>query len=152
MLATRVNDIETEDTAALSFEMASGALVTSSVTLGGAQDHSRLRLVFQNLTAESSTQAYAPASGDWHFAARGAVSQAKIDAVTSESSQLHEGFAGYLEDVAKALNGAPSGAVTLADGRASIELITAIYAAARTGQRIALPLSSDHALYEGWMP
>jgi len=47
--ATRVNPIETEDCAALSITMESGALVTSSVTLGAADDTSRLRLIYEGL-------------------------------------------------------------------------------------------------------
>jgi hypothetical protein len=42
--------------------------------------------------------------------------------------------------------------VTLADARASIELITALYCAARTRQPVSLPLAADHPLYGGWRP
>ena len=52
-LTTRVNDIEVEDCAALSIEMENGTLVTSSITLGAANDTSRLRFCFEGLTAES---------------------------------------------------------------------------------------------------
>ena len=52
---TRVNDIETEDCAALIFQMASGALATSSVTLGAGDDTTRLRFCFEGVTAESGT-------------------------------------------------------------------------------------------------
>jgi hypothetical protein len=41
---------------------------------------------------------------------------------------------------------------TFADGAASIELVTAIYASARTGVRTTLPLSKDHAFFNGWLP
>ncbi len=56
--ATRVNDIETEDCAALSLELESGALATLSVTLGSEEDMSRLRLCFAGLTAESNRSPY----------------------------------------------------------------------------------------------
>jgi hypothetical protein len=49
-LSTRVNDIEVEDCAALSLEMSNGALVTSSITLGAAEDVSRIKICFSNLT------------------------------------------------------------------------------------------------------
>ena len=42
-LSTRVNPIETEDCAAIILEMASGALVTASVTLGAAEEVSKFR-------------------------------------------------------------------------------------------------------------
>lgn len=82
-LGTRVNTIEVEDCAALAIRMASGALVTSSVTLGAADDSSRLRLVFEGLTAQSDTAAYAPCAKGWTFAARAPFEQAAIDAVLS---------------------------------------------------------------------
>ena len=50
-LATRVNPIETEDCAAIVLEMACGALVTSSVTLGAAEELSKFRFCFADLTA-----------------------------------------------------------------------------------------------------
>ena len=73
-VATRVNPIETEDCAAVCLEMASGALVTSSVTLGAAEELSKLRFCFAELTAENAgVPPYRPAEGDWRFvAARGA--------------------------------------------------------------------------------
>lgn len=151
-LATRANEIETEDTAALAFEMESGALVTSSVTLGASGDHSRLRFMFEHLTAESGTAPYAPGDQGWQFRARGMADQAQIDAVLVEHELPLPGFAGYLAQIARALNGHPNEAVRLGDGRRSIELITAIYGAARIGRRVALPLATDHPLYGGWLP
>jgi Predicted dehydrogenases and related proteins len=52
-LTTRVNNIEVEDCAALSIEMENGTLVTSSITLGAANDISRLKFCFEGLTAET---------------------------------------------------------------------------------------------------
>lgn len=42
--------------------------------------------------------------------------------------------------------------VTLADARAAIELITALYHSARTRRPVSLPLAPDHPLYGGWQP
>jgi len=69
-LATRVNEIETEDCAALSIRMQNGALVTSSITLGAAEDSTRMRFVFRGLTAESGRLPYAPAEDTWTLTAR----------------------------------------------------------------------------------
>ena len=60
LTTTRVNEIETEDCASISFAMTSGALATSSITLGAATDETRLRFVFERLTATSGTAPYAP--------------------------------------------------------------------------------------------
>ncbi|HET6468355.1 MAG TPA: Gfo/Idh/MocA family oxidoreductase, partial [Geminicoccaceae bacterium] len=63
--AVRVNRIETEDCAAVLFEMQSGALVTSSVTLGSADEISRFRFCFEEVTAQSGLAPYTPASDPW---------------------------------------------------------------------------------------
>ncbi|MBV6656552.1 MAG: Gfo/Idh/MocA family oxidoreductase [Devosiaceae bacterium] len=150
--ATRVNAIEVEDCAALLFEMQSGALVTSSVTLGAGFDETRLRFCFEGLTATSGTEPYAPGAGQWQFVARAPTTQDAIDTMLASLTPERSGYAGFFEAVAQALDGHPGRDVTLADGRRSIELVTAVYHAARTGTRVPLPLGKDHALYEGWQP
>ncbi|QBF34322.1 Gfo/Idh/MocA family protein [Thalassococcus sp. S3] len=152
-LATRVNPIETEDTAALIFELEGGALATSSVTLGAASDQTRIRFVYECLTATSGTLPYAPSEGGWSFIARAPSDQAEVDACLASAADEKPGFDGFLTEVAKALNGDPAHrAVSLADGRASIELVTAIYSAAQSARRTTLPLSADHPMRMGWRP
>jgi len=151
-LATRVNPIETEDCAAIALRFANGALATSSVTLGAASDISRLRLVFEHLTAESGDVPYAPATGTWRFSARDPGRQAQVDAVLAELPPTRSGFAGYFDAIADALAGQPGREVTLADGRASIALVTAVYLAARDAKEVALPLPDASEFYASWMP
>lgn len=152
MTKTRVNPIEVEDCAAISFEMESGALATSSITLGAGDDTSRLRFCFEGFTATSGTEPYAPGEGEWTFTAREPTKQAQIDTVLGSLSPEHQGYAGFFEAIASALDGHPGREVTLADGRRSIELVTAVYQAARTGKRVALPIGKEAALYAGWQP
>ena len=150
-LATRANPIETEDTAGLVFELENGALATSSITLGAAQDETRLRFVYENLTATSGNNPYAPAQEQWTFEARNPVDQAKIDRVVHAAS-ARGGFAGAFDAIAAALMGAPGKAVGFEDAARSIDLIAASYHAARTGQKVALPILRTHPLYSGWQP
>ena len=85
-LTTRVNDIEVEDCAALSIEMDNGALVTSSITLGAANDTSRLKFCFNGITAESAAspdKPYNPADDEWKFLARDPVTQNQIEEILS---------------------------------------------------------------------
>ncbi|MCJ7874614.1 Gfo/Idh/MocA family oxidoreductase [Phaeobacter sp. J2-8] len=149
---TRVNPIETEDCAALSFRMQNGALATSSVTLGAGDDTTRLRFCFAGLTAESGTSAYKPAQDIWTFTARAPVTQDQVDKVLSDVREGPSGFAGFLAAIANALQGDGAGAVTLAEGRSSIELVSAIYASARNQEVIRLPLDKSFDGYTGWMP
>ena len=106
---TRINDIETEDCASINFEMASGALVTSSLTLGAANNETRMKFVFEKLTKELYIR---------------------------PSTNALEGF---LNNVALDLTGHENQAVTLEDGALSISLATAIYHSARTGTQVSLP-------------
>ncbi len=150
--ATRVNDIEVEDCASISFQMESGALATSSITLGAGDDTSRLRFMFEGFTATSGTEPYAPGEDEWTFTARAPTEQAQIDAVLANLKPAHQGYAGFFAAIASALDGNPGREVTLADGRRSIELVTAVYQAARDGKRVALPLGKEAAYYKGWQP
>lgn len=152
MTTTRVNPIETEDCAALTFQMSNGALCTSSITLGAAFDETRIRLVFENLSATSGTTPYAPGSDPWVFTARNPEQQPVINAALAAIPPEPVGFVGFLADIAKSLAGQANRAVTLQDGRASIALVTAIYHATRSGERVELPLIPAHPLYAGWQP
>lgn len=146
-LATRVNTIETEDCAAISFTLDSGALVTSSASLGAGDDTSRIRIMFEGFTVESGLSPYAPAAAPWTITPR-AVSQDRIDAALAGLVAPPLGFEGFLQAIATGRD-----AVTLAHGRASVELVTALYMSARNGgQTVRLPVSRDHPLYAGWRP
>jgi len=151
-LATRVNDIEVEDCAALVITMESGAPVTSSVTLGASGNTSRLRLMFEGFTVESDHAPYAPAASPWHFVARSPATQKDVDQVLAGVEPVQPGYAGMFAAVADALAGRGGREVSLADGRRSLEFVTAIYHAGRTGMPETLPLDSLHPLYGGWIP
>lgn len=151
-VATRVNEIEVEDCAALSVRMASGAVITSSVTLGCAENISRMRLMFEGFTVESDHAPYSLAAKDWRFIARAPTTQAQIDAVLEGVGQVPIGYAGMFTALADALDGNPGREVTLEDGRRSLEFVTAVYASARSGLPVDLPIGSDHPLYGGWQP
>ncbi len=151
-LATRVNDIEVEDCAALSLRMKSGALVTSSITLGAANDTSRLRFCFEGLTAESGTNPYAPADDQWSFIAREPFNQTNIDQELASITKPPSGYVGFFTAIADALDGKNGHEVTLADGRRSLEFVSAVYASARAQQPVELPLTANHPSYGGWGP
>jgi len=150
--ATNVNDIEVEDCAALSIRLASGALVSSSVTLGAADDTSRLRLLFEGFTVESDHAPYAPAAKAWTFNARSPNDQNEVDNVLKSVEAPLSGFAGLLGAIAAQLDGDTSRAVTIEDGRRSIEFVTAAYHSARTRTAVSLPITPDNPLYAGWRP
>ncbi|MDH7803884.1 MULTISPECIES: Gfo/Idh/MocA family protein [unclassified Rhizobium] len=152
MADTRVNKIETEDCAAISFRMKSGALATSSVTLGAADDTSRLRFCFEGFTAESGTLPYRPAEDKWHFTARAPTTQDQIDAVLATVEDGENGFTGFVEAIANAMEGREGKEVTITDGMQSIELVTAIYTSVQEGKAVRLPLTAADERFKGWAP
>ncbi|MEM7781715.1 MAG: Gfo/Idh/MocA family oxidoreductase [Pseudomonadota bacterium] len=150
--ATRVNEIETEDCAALTIRMESGALITSSVTLGAAHDQSRVRLAFEGFTVESDHAPYAPAAAPWHFLARAPKRQSDIEAVLATVDAPPTGFEGLFTEIANSLDGRPNNAVLLEDGLRSVEFVTAAYHSSRSGEAVQLPLGAHHPLSGGWRP
>lgn len=156
ILDTRVNPIETEDCAALAMRTASGGLVTSSVTLGGAGDRSRLRLVFDRLSAESGSNPYAPGQDPWTFIARDPAGQQAVDAaltdIDREIAEKPSGYVGQFAAIADQLGGRAAALVTGEDGVRSIELVAAIYQAARTASLVKLPLDRDLPVCADWVP
>ena len=154
-LSTRVNDIEVEDCAALSIEMKNGTLVTSSITLGAANDTSRLRFCFDGLTAESGAspdKPYSPADDEWYFLPRSPVNQAQIDEVLSKVKEPKSWYAGMFDEIANKLDGSTSDEVTLSDARKSLEFVTAVYDSARKNKNIKLPIEKNNPLYNSWLP
>ena len=150
-IATRVNEIETEDCAAISLEMECGGLVTHSITLGAAEELSRLRLCFADLTAENDgTTPYDPGSEPWRFIPRNEDTRPRIDQALRDFQPGPNGFTGLFTDFHRILTTGDGADAMQETGRRSIELASAIYFSARTGQDIALPLPEDHPVYAGW--
>ena len=151
-MATRVNDVETEDCAAIVTEMESGALATLSVTLGCEEEISRLRFCFDGLTAESSLSPYSPAAMPWRFVASDETARRRIDEALADFPSAPERFAGQFAALHGAIVEGTALPVTLDDARASLELLTAAYRSAQTGEAAHLPIGPDHPYYQGWTP
>lgn len=149
---TRVNRIETEDCAAVSIEMADGSLATLSATLGSRPEISRLRFCFENLTAESSLAPYQPSFDPWTFTGASPEIEAEIEVALVDFEPGPELYAGQFASFHAALENDGDLPVTLADARASLELLTAIYHSSQTGEPVALPIGADHPKFDGWLP
>jgi predicted dehydrogenase len=150
--ATRVNPIETEDCVSASLEMADGSLASLLVTTGSAAEITRHRFCFSNLTAESNTKPYANTTDPWTLTGDSPELDKRIEETLTRFMPLPEGFKGQFYRFYQALQNNTELPVTLADARASLELITAIYHSAQTGQAVELPLGSDHSKYASWRP
>lgn len=152
-LATRVNDIEGEDCAAITLGMADGSVAVLSATLGAATETSRLKFVFSDMTVESqSPEPYRPGKAPWIFTGKTAAIDAAIREALADFAPSSEGFEGQFERIHACLTAGAGAPVTLADARASLELITAIYFSGETGQAVTLPITADHPRYASWKP
>jgi predicted dehydrogenase len=150
--ATLVNPIETEDCVAASLEMADGSLASLSVTTGSTVQISRHRFCFSNLTAESNTEPYANTADPWSFTGDSPELDAQIEGALTRFRPLPEGFEGQFYRFYQALRHDSALPVTLSEARASLELMTAIYHSAETGEVVQLPIGVDHPKYGGWRP
>ena len=152
-VATRVNEIEVEDCASVSLELADGSLATITATLGSDQEITRHRFHFADLSAESGTSAYESSADPWEIHPDHEGAATAIAEVVDGWRPRAEGWWGQFERFGDWLDSTvPDLPVTLDDARASIELITAIYDSARRAVDVELPLSPDHPLYDGWLP
>ena len=135
--------------------MENGALVTSSVTLGAANNTSRLKFCFEGLTAESAAspdKPYNPADDEWSFLAREPITQNQIDNVLFKIKKTKSWYFGMFSEIANKLDGKNSDEVTLLDARKSLEFVTAVYNSSRLGKNISLPINKDNPLYNSWLP
>jgi predicted dehydrogenase len=150
--ATRVNAIEVEDCAAASLTLRSGALATFAATLGSPVEISRLRACFEHVTFESCLEPYSPGNDPWQILPTSPAAGERIAAALAGWTPVPPRFNGQLAAYHAALEGGGALPVTLADARRSLELITALYHSARTGQRVTLPIPPDHPDYGDWRP
>jgi predicted dehydrogenase len=148
--STRVNPIEVEDCAAAALELHDGTLATMSATLGSATEITRHRFSFENLSAESNTMAYANGCEPWTFVGDNPQAAAAIDAAAVVPGP--EGWAGQFARLANGLRTGAGPPVRVADARAALEVITAMYVSSRSRREVELPLSTDHPAYPGWAP
>jgi hypothetical protein len=123
------------------------------VTLGAAEELTKLRFCFTELTAENpGVPPYRPAEGAWRFVARGSRGQAEIDAAVAGVAPRQESFAGLFEAIHPALAGTAPWPLGLQDAYRSLELVSAIYYASATNTSVELPLAADHPVRAGWGP
>jgi predicted dehydrogenase len=150
--ATLVNPIETEDCVSASLEMADGSLASLLVTTGSTAEISRHRFCFSNLTANSNTEPYANTADPWTFTGDSPEIEQQIQEALTHFDPLPQGFEGQFYRYYQGLQNHTKLPVCLADARASLELITAIYHSAEIGQVVELPLAKNHPKYAGWRP
>jgi len=151
--ATRVNPIEVEDCAVASLQMKDGSLASLTATLGSARPSTRMRFCFENFTIERhcfDLDAPKPALEPWTIVPMRPELQRNIDAATAGFETNGLFFAGQFRSFHRSVTGDRPFDITLEEARRALELITAIYSAAESGQSESLPIDSRHPRYKGW--
>jgi len=152
-LATRVNNIEVEDCAAISLGMVDGSVASLSVTLGAAEEKSFMRFMFSDLTAEShSPECYRPGKDPWTFKGMSPEIDSAIQTALADFKPALESFEGQFALVHGAITTGAPNPVTVAEARQALELITAIYHSGETGTAVTLPITQAHPKYSNWAP
>ncbi len=151
-VATRVNAIEVEDCISASVELESGALGSFTATLGSADEISRIRLAFENVTFESDHEAYSPGNKPWKILPRNDAAKASIDALLQDWTHVPQRFETQMARYHAFLLGKGPLPVTSADARRALEIVTAFYHSSETHQEVRFPIGKDHPKYASWLP
>lgn len=150
--ATRVNPIEVEDCISASVELESGALGSFTASLGSADEITRIRLVFENVTFESDHAPYQPGTAPWKILPRSEAVKARIMALLANWQDVPPRFTTQMARFHDALMGRAPLPVTSADSRRALEIVTAMYHSSETREEVRLPIGPDHPKYASWLP
>ncbi len=151
-VATRVNKIEVEDCISASVEMQSGALASFTATLGSADEISRIRLAFENVTFESDHEAYNPGKLPWKILPRNDATKAAIEALLANWQDVPSRFTTQMRRFWHALEGKGPMPVTSRDSRRALEIVTAFYHSSETREEVHFPIGPEHPKYGSWLP
>jgi predicted dehydrogenase len=150
--ATRVNPIEVEDCISASVELESGALGSFTASLGSADEITRIRLVFENVTFESDHAPYQPGTALWKILPRNDATREAIDALLADWQDVPPRFTTQMRRFHEALLSGGPMPVTSTDSRRALEIVTAMYHSSETRQEVRLPIGPDHPKYNSWLP
>jgi len=142
-------DIEVEDTAAAVVRFRSGALGQVLTTVNCQDNRSRLEIYGTTLHAVSSEDAYQSTKEPFHLSA---ADPAYLESVQREADELAPSGPPYLqigmvEDFVGALEEGREPLVTVAECRRSLELVTALYRSAMTGEAVSFPIEKTDPFY-----
>jgi predicted dehydrogenase len=151
-VATRVNTIEVEDCISASLEMESGALASFTASLGSADEITRIRLAFDNVTFESDHEAYNPGAALWKILPRNDETRSRIEELLEDWTPVPSRFQTQMAWFHTALETGGPLPVTSADSRRALEIVTAFYHSSRTHEEVEFPIGKNHPLYHGWLP
>ena len=147
-----MNDIEVEDCAAISLELADGSLATITATLGSEQEITRHRFHFANLSAESGTSAYENSADPWDIQPDDEQAAAAIAEVLDGWEPRAEGWWGQFERFGDWLDGRAPDCRSPSPTPARRSSSSPPCTTRPPRRRRRAPPLPDHPLYGGWLP
>src|SRR5690606_29011426 len=135
-----------------SVELESGALGSFTASLGSADEITRIRLVFENVSFESDHAPYQPGTAPWTILPRSEEVKARIMALLADWQDVPPRFTTQMARFHDALMGRAPLPVTSADSRRALEIVTAMYHSSETREEVRLPIGADHPKYASWLP
>lgn len=151
-VATRVNPIEVEDCISASVELESGALGSFTATLGSADEITRIRLAFENVTMESDHAPYNPGAALWKILPRNNDTASRIATLLHGWQDVPSRFETQMARFHDALMSGGPLPVTTTDSRRSLEIVTAFYHSSAAHEEVRWPIGPDHPRYRSWLP
>jgi predicted dehydrogenase len=151
-VATRVNPIEVEDCISASVELVSGALGSFTASLGSADEITRIRLAFENVTIESDHSPYNPGAAPWKILPRNDGTKSAIADLLKGWQDVPPRFTTQMARFHASLTSGAPLPVSTADSRRALEIVTAFYYSSRTHQEVVFPIGRDHPNYTSWLP
>lgn len=151
-VTTRVNPIEVEDCISATVELQSGAVGSFTGTLGSADEITRIRLAFENVTIESDHSPYNPGAALWKILPRNDGTKSAIADLLAGWTHVPPRFQTQMARFHEALVTGEPLPVTTADSRRALEIVTAFYYSSRTKTEVTFPIGKDHPNYQSWLP
>lgn len=147
--ATLKADIEVEDTASAVVHFRNGALGQVLATVNCQDNRSRLEVYGVDLSAVSSEDAYQPTRDPFRLSA---ADPAHLESVQKEAEELVPSgppflHLGMVEDFVGAIEEGREPMVTVDECRRSLELVTAMYRSAMTGEAVSFPVQASDPFY-----
>jgi len=141
--------IEVDDCSATTVHFKNGSMASIIATSCNHENSSRLRIVFENMTALSHEEAYSYGKLPWRFFSADKALQKEIDACYARwnADACPESHKGQLLHFVNAFRNQTEPMAAIRDARKSLELIAGIYKSSITGERVRLPIAKSDPFY-----
>lgn len=147
-------DIEIEDTGAVILRFKNGALGAINATVNSHIQRSHLEIIGTKMEAISAEDPYCVAYEPWQFKSVDPDHERVIQKFVADKKYQYEPASHnrLAADFVTAIRNNRQPAVGINEIRRSLQVLTAIYKANKSGMRVALPIHKDDAFYSNLNP